>query len=495
MADADLPPPDLTAGAPDLLSAPEVGIRVVRGGAVRLVGYGVGMLFTAGSSVLLLRHLGVADFGRYMTVASLIAVVGGVTDAGLTAVGGRDLAQRATPESRARLLGALMGLRLLVTPAGALVAIAFALAAGYQRTLVFGAALAGVGLVLTTVQATIALPLSVDLRIAALTTLEVIRPAAQLAGIALLVAVGAGLLPFFVLFVVVAVVALAATPVVIGSTTVWRPRFDREAWRVLAREALPVAATIVMGVFYFRLLILLMSLTASAVATGLFATSFRIIEILYGISWLIATTAFPVLAATANDRFRFRYILQRLVEVGAIAALYLVVVIAILAVPILDVLGGSAYRGAAPVLRIQAFALIPVFAATACQLALVAIRRQRALALASGCALMIVLASGLILIPPYGAKGAAVAAVASEAVFAIVNAVLLARADPSLLPSVVFFWKPALAAAFAGAVGLGADLWAPVAAVVATLTFAATLVITRGVPPELSAALAPHRRS
>ena len=116
--------------SPDHLEAlrgADVGLRVIRGATVRGAGYGVGILITAAASVLLLRHLGVVDFGRYMTVASLVAIVGGLTDAGLSAVGSRDLALRRPGGERRRLLANLLGLRLVITPLGVLAAIAFAL--------------------------------------------------------------------------------------------------------------------------------------------------------------------------------------------------------------------------------------------------------------------------------------------------------------------------------------------------------------------------------
>ena len=77
---------------PDVLTAPEAGGRVVRGGIVRGLGYGVGTIVAAGTAVLLLRHLGRIDFGRYGTIGALLGVVSGISDAGLTAVGSREVA-------------------------------------------------------------------------------------------------------------------------------------------------------------------------------------------------------------------------------------------------------------------------------------------------------------------------------------------------------------------------------------------------------------------
>ena len=101
----------------DVLRTGEAGGRVIRGGALRGAGYAAGILFGAGTSVLLLRHLGVEDFGRYGIVVALLGIVSAVTDAGLTAVGSRELAILPVAE-RPALLRNLVGLRITLTAAG-----------------------------------------------------------------------------------------------------------------------------------------------------------------------------------------------------------------------------------------------------------------------------------------------------------------------------------------------------------------------------------------
>ena len=66
----------------------------------------------------------------------------------------------------------------------------FALAVDYDDVLVYGTLLAGVGLFLVSVQATIALPLTVELKIGRLTVAELLKHVVMLAAIALLVAAG-----------------------------------------------------------------------------------------------------------------------------------------------------------------------------------------------------------------------------------------------------------------------------------------------------------------
>ena len=468
----------------DLLRAPEAGRLVIRGAAVRGLGYGAGVLLVAAASVFLLRYLGVAEFGRFATIMSLIAIASGVTDAGLTAVGARDLPLRPRV-AQPRLLANLLGLRLLLTPLGVLGATVFALVAGYDDELVLGTLLAGAGLVLVNAQATMMLPLQVDLRIGRLTAAEVMRQALTVAGIVALVAAGASLLPFFAVPVIVGVGVLAASPLLVGPNLVFRPALERSEWRSLLREALPLAASLVMSVIYFRVLIILVSLISTAKETGLYATSFRVFEILFGLPTLVLTVALPVLAVAHDDRARLRYVLQRMTEVGAIAAAFLAVLIVIVARPMIELLGGSEYADAAPILRIQAFALAAVFLGQVWQLALISIRRQSALVLANGVALVLVLALGIPLVAAYDAIGAAIAAVVAEAALATALFVLLSRADAALRPGLEFLWKPALAAVLMAACLLVPGLPVAVMALLGTVVFALAIWFTRALPAEI----------
>jgi O-antigen/teichoic acid export membrane protein len=472
----------------DILRSPDAGARVIRGGAVRGIGYAIGVGLTAVASVFLLRYLGVDDFGRYVTVLSLMAIVSGITDAGLTAVGARELALRPPGEPRRRLLANLIGLRLVLTPIGVAAAVVFAVAAGYDRTLVIGTLVAGVGLVMINAQATLMLPLSVELRIVQLTFAEVLKQAVAVVVIGLLVAAGASLGPFFIVQIAVGVVVLAVTPWLVGKRWFVSPAYERSEWRSLLGEALPIAVFLVMNVLYFRVLIILMSLLATATATGLFATSFRIYETLFGLPSLVLSVALPMLATVRADRERLRYQLQRMVEVGLIAAAYLLLMVVLLAGPIIRLLGGVEYLDAAPVVRIQGIALVAVFLGQVFQLGLIAISRQGALAVANGVALALVVALGLVLIPPYEEIGAAVAAVIGESTLTLLLLLALARADRRLVPHFGFAWKVALAAAVAAA-GFFVPLPPVLGAVLVTALFAAGVWLTGVLPAEVTEAL------
>ena len=74
---------DTDASPVDVLSGPDVAAHVVRGGLQRGAGFLAINLLTGLTAIVLLRYLGVEDFGRYGTVMALLAIVQGVSDAGL----------------------------------------------------------------------------------------------------------------------------------------------------------------------------------------------------------------------------------------------------------------------------------------------------------------------------------------------------------------------------------------------------------------------------
>jgi O-antigen/teichoic acid export membrane protein len=297
--------------------SPTTGSRVVRGSAVRTLGYGVAVLIGLPISVVVLRYLGVADYGKYATVAAILGIVAGVSDLGLTAVGIRDMSRRPLDEGQ-RLLETLLGVRVLAAAAGVAAASIFALGVGYEDAIVIGVLVAGLGVILNSAQATLAIPLWVSLRIPTLTALDVARPALILAGVIIAVLLGATLVLLLAVQAVVATMLLAATILVVGRARAARPSFDLVRARRLVRMALPVTVATTIGVIYFGSLVVVVSLVGTETDTGLYGTSFRIFELVLALPALVITITLPVLSVAArDDPARFRYALQRTAEVSS----------------------------------------------------------------------------------------------------------------------------------------------------------------------------------
>ena len=259
----------------------------------------------------------------------------------------------------------------------------------------------------------------------------------------------------------------------------------------LMRETLPLAVAFAMSVIYFRVLVVLVSLLSTDVETGLFGTSFRIFEMLLALPALILSVALPLAvgrrrrgrrpaapgAAEHDGGFALDRRAARRRNRDSRRARESV-----------SSAGRSTSRRRL-CLRIQALALIPLFLVQIWQLGLIAGRAQRAMAVANGLALVIVIALGLLFVPGGGATAAAWVAVAAEGALAVFLWIALGRARPGGAPSLWFAWKVALAAAVSAGAGYLLRDSPLLAACAATVLFAVVAVATRAVPADLYHAL------
>ena len=474
----------------DVLRTPAAGALVIRGGALRLIGYGAIAALGAVTSIFLLRGLGVDQFGRYATVAAVLAIVSAVSDAGLTAVGLRELALLQRPEERSELLRNLVALRVLLTLCGVFIGVAFVALAGYPYVVIAGVALGGLGVLLVNTQATLMLPLSIALKVGTVTAVEIVKSAVTLCAIAVLAVTSAPLLAYFGVQVLVGIVVLVITPFIVRSArTAMRPRIRGREARRLLRTAGALAIALALNVLYLRFLVVMVSLQTDAHETGLYGTAFRVIELLVGIPPIVVGVAIPVLAvAGGEDLKRFSYAVERMIEVITVGALGLALVVTVLAEPTLRLLGGPAFVAAAPMLQIQVWALVPLSIGSVLSVTLLALGRQRAIAVANAVALAMVLTVGTALIATHGGKGAAVTGVVAETALLLALCWATARADRGLLPRARFLPKP-LFAVGAGLATLLLPLPPWVDGIVAGLVFAVVALGVRAVPVEVIDAL------
>jgi O-antigen/teichoic acid export membrane protein len=475
--------------AVDVLSGPDVAKRVVHGGLQRTAGFVLVNLITVLAAVVLLRHLGVANFGRYGTVMALLAIVQGVSDAGLTLTGSRELSLRSSDEERRQLLSHLLGLRIVLTGIGVGLAVAFAAAVGYPKLMVEGTAVAGVGVFVLSVQSAMLQPLAVELENRRLALNDVLRQAVLAACFVGLTLAGASLLPFFAAQLLAAVVVLALTPVLLLQRRhLVRPRWTASQLRALTIATLPLAISGVLIVIYFRVLVIMISLIdSSPLQVGYYVTSERVIEIFLSLPLMLIGVVLPVVSVSArDDAGRLRYVTLRMTQTLAAIGVLLAVAIGTGARTIIVVLGGHRYLGAAEVLQIQCLALVTIFVTASWQTTLVGMGRMKAVGIGAAIGVAAVGVFGAVLIPPMGAKGAGIAAVAADVVYCAALYVPVRRSGAAD----AFTVGPFARIAACGLPGLALALLSPLPAIVncviATAAFLALAIALGAVPPELS---------
>lgn len=473
-----------------MLDAPSAGSKAIRGSGVRAAGYVAGALLAVVSAPLLINHLGVVEFGRYVSVISLIALVTGVTDAGLGALTVREYSVR-TGRARDDFMRRVLGARLALTALGVLVAALFAALAGYGQNLVLGTLVAGTAAVLSVAGATLGVALATELRVGWLTAIDLAGKGLGVILVVALVLASAGVLPLLAVTLPASVLALAMTVVLTRGRVPLRPSFDTAELRELMRETLALAIAFVLGTLYARIVIVVMSVIATGEATGYFGTAYRVLEVALGLPTALVGVAFPIIARAADgDPARLKYVMQRVLEMSLILGVWMSLATALAAGPVVDVLTRD--DEAAPVvdvLVILAFALAPTFLNVAWQTTLLSLRRHRALLVVNGIGLGFVVGLTFVLVPLAGAQGAAITFVAGEVLLMSASATALLRSHPALRPELRMVPRLTLVTGCAVAVALLAPVGAAIGTVLATSVYFAGLAILRIVPSEVRQAL------
>jgi O-antigen/teichoic acid export membrane protein len=494
---ADRDPPLADSGEAvevDLLDTSEAGPRVIRGSLLRLGGYVLGTLATVASSAVVIRHLGVVNTGRFITVTALVMIVTTVSDLGLSGIAVRDYSAGARSE-RHRLLRNLLGIRLAIAVGGVLIALLFTVVVNYPGVMVAGTAIAGLGAVVFVVQQSLSIPLQVGLRFGWVAGIQLAIQVGVAIEAVLLVLAGAGLLPFFAMQLPVVVPALVVTAVIGGRDARVTPAIDTRAWRQMVGRILPYSAAVVLSVVYFQIAQVMVSVLSSASETGYFGVAFRVLVSFTALPPLLVSTALPLLARAArDDAARFGYASRRLAETMVIAGSGLALALFLGAGFAVDVVGGQHFGHSVDVLRILAIALLGTFVIGARGYALLSLDRLRAMLASNAIALAVVLAAGVPLISVYGAQGAAVALVAAELTLALCYEWSLSRERPELRLGLGFVLRVAAATVAVGAAALALDLSPVASAVVGSALYVAALLALGIIPAEIREALLRRRR-
>jgi O-antigen/teichoic acid export membrane protein len=484
----DLTPPPPAPVSEDPYAVGEAGARVIRGGSLRVAGALTGVLAGAVSAPLVVRHLGVTDYGRYLTVAAVIFVVTAISEGGLANVAVRMFSVSDAAERRS-LVSNLTGLRLALGAAGALAAVGFGLLAGYERILVVGLALGSIGYVLSAVQGSYSVALTGTLRLSALAWIDVFRSFSTTLLLVALVIAGSGLTWFYLVAAVVQGSALILTARLVRRDVPLRPAFERSRWGALGRETALYAAAATLGAVYFQVALVAMSLLDPGKQTGYYAIAFRIVEIVNGIPWLLAGSVLPVLAvAASSDPERLRFVAGRVFEGAVIAGGWIAVIIIIGAGFGIEIIAGAEGSAAVGVLRIMGIGVTATFVVASWGFVLMALRQYRQLVIANVGALVLAIVLSVVLIPELHARGGAITTAVLELSLAGSYIALLARRD--IVPSARFLLS------FALAVGLGLGVGALLLSVHAVLgvvggsiVYFGVLATLRAIPSELIDAL------
>jgi O-antigen/teichoic acid export membrane protein len=431
--------------------------------------------------VLIWRHLGADQYGRFATMIVYVTLVGVVADLGLQTVFIRDASRDRTVLPR--YLANLLSARLLLSIV-ALVILAVALRA--LSPSLFPYTLAAFTLLLTTSYSSL---LRAVFYIRGRLGYEAIAIVGEALLLLALTIVAVDRHASWDAFLWVYAITYLFTCLFAFGVIRWRwhervtiglePAFVR---RLLA-AGLPLALAFTITTIYAQLDVVLLQLFKNFQVVGWYSAANKYID---AVAWLPQSAmgaVFPALSLlSAGDRRRLAFAYEKSYKMLAILGLPLAIGIGVTADSIVHITGG--FEQSIPALRILAPSVALLFVNNAFIYTLTAINRQLDFTRLALATLAVNVVLNLLLIPPYGYLGAAAASTITEAALFAGGWWLLRRNRVSL--SIVGSIARVLASA--GAMGIVVYLirsWPlPIVIILGAAVYLAALLLTRALNPE-----------
>ena len=416
------------AGADHVAGDKSTGVRVAQNTLAVLAGRGLGLVFGALASVVLTRHLGVERLGEYGAIYAFASMFIWLASAGLAPVVSREAAQRRDEAGSIFFTGIgvcaaasilTLVLVLLTAPAGRL-------GGRFLPLLV----IASVEVLLLTPARLPGLIFQVDLRQWYESAFSVARQGLWLGLVLVLYWQGAPLI-----YVVLGRLGVA----VVEAGLLWHygtkflappRRFLMPVARTLVRSGAVIAITALASTVYLRIDQVMLHAMAGDRALGVYVAAVRISELFEALPAALGATMFPLLCAANGDPGTFNRYLDMTFRILIVAAAMICVAIAAGAPSLVALLYGSAFQASATLLSFLIWSEIAIFFNAVVFIALVALRLEGYLILATVVGAAINVGLNALLIPRWGAMGSVWATLAAYTTAWMVVLLLFSRTRP-----------------------------------------------------------------
>lgn len=400
--------------------------RVARNTGIIIVGEVIFKLASLVVIIYLARYLGTAGFGKYTFIFAYIAFFNVISDLGLQAILVREMSR--DPSNTSKLIGNACIIRLILTVFAVLLSIFVINLMSYPpdiTTLVYIATFTVFFISFSDFYRTIfEANLRMEYNMIAKLTFKIISAS----------------LIFWIIFshgtlmqVIIALVFSEGIKTLISlsfSKKFVRPKFeiDFKLWKYLMKESLPLALSSVLLIIHHRIDVVMLSMMQGDAPVGIYSAAYKLSEPLSLIPYALLLSLFPIMSASFKSseekliksyRLTFRYLLIIILPISLGTTL--------IADKIILLIYGAEFAGSATALQILIWAIL--FSSVGYLLAnlLLSIGKQKLYTLSAMLCVIANITINFILIPILSYNGAAIATVATTAVFFLSNFYFLSK--------------------------------------------------------------------
>jgi O-antigen/teichoic acid export membrane protein len=386
--------------------------RVARNTAVRSIGEIVGKFATFAMFVIIARRLGPRGFGDITFAIALTGQLQVIAGFGMDIVLSREAIRKPA------LLGSLMGNSLvlkLITSVPALLVVAIVVQAGnYSSATRIAVYLIGISTLLDTLENTWNAAFQVYERQELFSLIVAFQRVVNGLLVVAVVAAGGGVIPVAGTFVVVSVATILFAMWLLRFVVSPEWSFQRDRLLPLLRAAFPVGLSVVLLSVLVRIDMVLLSLFAGNREVGIYGAGFRIFESTMFVTLVFTSVIFPWFSRKhfeGSTEVARGYEISLAVLVSILTPIGLACIL--VAGPIVHTLYGTRYDASITPLRLLGTVVIAYGINTLTSSMLAANDRPRLMHRILLITLVQNIVMNVLLIPPYGATGAALSAAVS----------------------------------------------------------------------------------
>ncbi|MGH9151690.1 MAG: flippase [Acidimicrobiales bacterium] len=380
-------------------------------------------------------HYGPSQFGHWNTALAFVALFSVITDSGIDAIVVREASARRSDLDRfvSTAVIAKMGLAVVAIALCASIAAVMPYPSGVKVLIVLSAL--PLMLSFNSVYADV---LQARLKIGHVKMVGLTVSVLTTAGGFAVIWAGWALTSLAVVNFVLALPSVILYQRMAGAFVGARLTFDRRVASELLSESLPLAFSGMFGVIYYRLDTILLSVLGRSEAVGYYASAYKISEALNILPGALMISVFPLMSRYARNpvfQARLRVLYHTTFKYVLVVIAPVVITICVLAEHIVLIVYSPAYLPAVAALRWIIWAEIGMFLSPVVYHLLIASGRQRLLIAGAASMAVLNLALNLVLLPRFGAVGAAAATTLTELLGLAIGLVLVRRLTGIRMPS------------------------------------------------------------
>lgn len=457
--------------------------RRVTSSAIALAGRRIIVtLLAAAATAVVARRFGPAHYGQFSAALATWTLVLAASDFGFDLALGREFAKQ--PQRSRALLGAAYRLKGAWAFLLTLVLVALAYGAGLGSTR---------GQVLLVLAPSVFFSLfaparqlfSALYRVHEAVVIDLVVVAAQVGAMVTLALIGGPVAVAAAISVGTSVnfvlVGLRARRLTSGESA------ERPDRRELLRAVLPLGVIGFLTKVYLMIDLVLLGWMVSGHALGDYAAASKILSLLVSLPGVVIASALPAFATLASAKEDLEQLTARIWHLLTVGVLPVLVCVAIFTRPLVEIVLGSAYDNAIPLVRILVLAATIGTASSVLGMLLVARAATRALVIQNVAAIVLNIGGNILLVPRYGVAAAAWLTVATELAVCC-GAVVLLHGQLSFRPWLRVGFRPVVAVAAAASIALALATWPAIAFAASIVALVVLLSLLNAWPDELRGA-------